>query len=673
MITAAVAFTLLAQLAPEVPVAAPLLPNSPQWEFGARTAAGPHRILTAYTSYTTLVTASLDPATGEVETRRQPPTPGLFDDLIAAGDHFLLLSGDQTQVRIHALDVHGQLLTISGASIPALWRASGAAIGDVALIVANGNGLLVDSNAHPVQAVPLPLHGAMRYLRPKVAASRDAWLVLRADDEGLFATIVSARGVAGLSVRLGDVTAGVLSFDRFAAASDGSSFAVAWMEGDNVRVAHVNADGTATPPVTAVTAANIEEVALTWIAADAEYAVVYGTNAYVPSSSGEVHAKFLSRDAVPQDVPFVIMPNGHRKSGPAVTSGGFVVWEDQLPCSAGSDIFGAFIGGGLLLLSPGIPDQSQPAAGSGAIAWTERSDTSRVRMAMDGMQLFAPFEGVTTQGSPALATSGDDVFTAWTERRDDCSNVVAVATMHDFNHSSVIGGNADLATAPSIAFNGVDYAVAWQGGGRMWISRASRQGKPISAPVAVTSTETPQPYGSFLSVTPALLWTGADYLLVRERLIFYYVPLHYVPPITEVRVQRLSADFAPAGADRLLATGVTPAAAWNGSEAFIVWLEGTTLKGMRLDGSPLTLAESVANTIAPSISWTGTEYIVTAGPAVLRVSREGTVINTFQLPSDTTRSVVAGSTIAYERPAAAESRRVVVTSIPPPRRRTAAH
>jgi hypothetical protein len=670
VITAALAFTLLAQVGPEVPVAPPLANNSPQYEFGVRLAATRDRFLLTYGSYTTLVVEAVDARSGEMLTQSRARLNLFGNDLVASGDGFLYLTFGSNALEVTPLDDRGEPRAATQSIIPGIWGAIGA-IGSDALVVGTGDAMLIDRDLLPIRSVPLPVHGDLKE-PPAVAAARDRYLVARADADGLFATIVTARGdVVATTSRLGEGQGGLAI--RPAAASDGSSFLAVWRDGNDLRAATVAADGTAGQPFSVASVDNFATYSATWTG-DA-WLVAY-------NAKSDLYAQRVARDGALLGAPFLVEDNGRPKGDFGIAWNGdrtFVAWAEGYACNAGSDVYGRFLEAGQapMLLSPGVADQTRPALTANALAWSERSDVNHVRVTAGGTTRTAPSAGVATQDSAALASDGADVLVAWQETRTDgCRSVLVVATLSRFDRSNVIGSDPDPNAVPSIAFNGVDYAILWADkSSRLYVSRVARDGTPRGAPLAITAPETPMMYANFYSITPGIVWTGSDYVVVRERFLLYVVPLHSPPPIFDVRMQRLAADFSPVGAEAVIATGTTPAVAWSGSETFIVWREATLLRGRVGEGAPQTLAEAPAGG-APSVTWTGTDYVVTAGPLLIRVLRDGRVAGTMLLADDAGRSMAAntpaGLLIAYERPLPPESHRIVTRLGAPARRRAAA-
>lgn len=657
MITAALAFTLLAQLAPETPVAPPLANNSPEFEYEIHLAATPGSFLITYGSYTALVAQSVDPQSGKILSQTRSRL-GIFGaDLAPLGDGYLHLAFGSNDLIVTPLDDQGVPRGETRSVIPGIWGALGV-IGNEALVAGARDGMIIDRDAGPLRQVPLTIHGELRQ-PPAIAASRDSYLVARVDDDGLYATIVSARGeVVAVTPRIGAGRTSLSS--RIGAASDGSGFLIAWRDVDDLRTAAIAPDGTVGALQRVATLETGSTYSLAWIG-DA-YLVAFNVH-------GDLFGQRVSRAGALAGAPFLLAEHGNAKGGVAVAWNGertLVAWIEGYTCGAGSDVFGRFLDGEPLLYSPGTPDQAGPALAAGAIAWNERTDVSHVRVSAGGVTYSAPSAGVAAQDSVALGTDGNDVLAVWRERRTDgCRDVLVAAPLSRFDTSHVIADNAASIDPSSIAFNGVDYAVAWAGtDGRVWTARVRRDGTPVAAPLPVTATETPQTYATFYSITPGLVWTGSDYLLLRERRIVYYVPLHSPPPVTEVRLLRLSADLVPLVPEELLATGVTPAIAWNGSDALAVWREGTSLISMPIGSRSRQTVAVGTSTVAPRVIWGGSEYVITWGPQIAFVQRDGRSSSAFSLPAGTGVSVAArqpsGALIfAYEVSVPPQSHRIV--------------
>jgi hypothetical protein len=657
VITAALAFTLLAQLTPETPVAPPLANNSPEYEYEIHLAAAHGSFLMTYGSYTTLVAQSIDPQSGEILSQTRSRL-GIFGaDLAPFGDGYLHLTFGSNDLIVTPLDDQGVPRGETRPVIPGIWGALGV-IGSEALVAGAGDGMIIDRDARPLRQIPLTIHGELRQ-PPAIAASRDRYLVARVDDDGLYATIVSARGeVVAVTPRIGSGRTTLSS--RISAASDGSGFLIAWRDVDDLRTIAVAADGTVGAMQHVATLDIGSTYILTWIG-DA-YLMAF-------NAQGDLFGQRVSRDGALAGTPFLLAEHGNAKGGVAVAWNGertLVAWIEGYACGTGSDVFGRFLDGEPILYSPGTPDQAGPALVAGAIAWNERSGVSHVRVSAGGVTYSAPSAGVAAQDSVALGTDGGDVLAVWRETRiDGCRNVLVAAPLSRFDTSHVIADNDRSLDPPSIAFNGVDYAVAWAGtDGRVWTARVRRDGTVAAPPAAVTATETPQTYATFYSITPGLVWTGSDYLLLRERLISYYIPWHSLPPVTEVRLLRLSAGLVPLGPEELLATGVTPAIAWNGSDALAVWREGTSLVSMPIGSRNRQTVAAGTATVAPRVIWGGSEYVVSWGPQIAFVQRDGRPSSALSLPDGTGMSVAAkqpsGALIfAYEQSVPPQSHRIV--------------
>ena len=230
--------------------------------------------------------------------------------------------------------------------------------------------------------------------------------------------------------------------------------------------------------------------------------------------------------------------------------------------------------------------------------------------------LATPIVRVTSD--PALSTAismvwtGDASALAWADRREGPDEIYfrlldpsGVPLGPEFRLSSP--GSASF--APSLAWNGVGLAVAWEdarhGAREIYFRRLDAAGNLVGDEVRITTS-------SGDSVKPALVATGSGWALAwRES----------GPGPGRTVFQRLTLEGQPAGVQVPLAPTTTlsdsPDLVWNGDRFLACWEDyryGPTeihcrqVDGTDTAGAEIRLTTAPGDSTHPDLVWTGTEF-----------------------------------------------------------------
>jgi len=190
--------------------------------------------------------------------------------------------------------------------------------------------------------------------------------------------------------------------------------------------------------------------------------------------------------------PICLATNDQNRPAVTALGGGYLaVWQDarnSLPSVVRLDIYGTRVSSTGEVLDPdglavctNLLNQTTPVAAGNAsqalVAWTDfrsgpNTDVYGARVATDGTVLDTNAAPICTtagaQSGPAVATDGTGYFVAWTDPRASGSaadiygtKVSADGLVYPTN-GFPIRVAAGQQSAPTVAFNGLDYLVAWQ-------------------------------------------------------------------------------------------------------------------------------------------------------------------------------------------------------------------
>lgn len=342
---------------------------------------------------------------------------------------------------------------------------------------------------------------------------------------------------------------------------------------------------------------------------------------------------------------------------PAVAFDGtnhFVVWQDYrnspYSISCCSDVYGTRISpAGVVLDSAGIAvsttaaTQSQPAvafdgtnymvawhdttSGQNSLRGTHVSTAGAVSDPL-GFPLSSTQAGPWSAYAPALAFGGADYLVVWTDGRnvrttgeDIFANRVspAGAVLHAVDIP--VSTTANRQTTPAVAFDGMNYLVAWEdyrndATSDIFGARVSQQGVVLdTSGIALTTAATSQN-------NPSMAFDGTNYLVMWED--------HrnsYDADVFGTRVSPAGEVLDPAGIPASTAPGrqTIPAIASDGAGYLVVWQDnrndstnlypdvyGTRIgpDGAVLDANGIAVKIGPQDEGQPSVAFDGTNYLV---------------------------------------------------------------
>jgi hypothetical protein len=217
-----------------------------------------------------------------------------------------------------------------------------------------------------------------------------------------------------------------------------------------------------------------------------------------------------------------------------------------------------------------------------------------------------------TNGNASVAWNGFEYAVAWV----DAASEIRLARLDD--EGVVVGTDIRLsdgggtARAPFLAWSGAEYGVAWQdrdglGQIQIFFTRVSAAGVEVGGENAITMTSTP-------SRKASLAWTGSGYGVAYAE---------GSGDSRHVLLARLDASGGLVGSpeqvtDAQAASGDRPIVAWTGDEYGLVWRDtrdgNDEVYFARVDaagdeiGAEMRLTDSGADSVTPTLGWTGTEY-----------------------------------------------------------------
>jgi hypothetical protein len=237
------------------------------------------------------------------------------------------------------------------------------------------------------------------------------------------------------------------------------------------------------------------------------------------------------------------------------------------------------------------------------------ADAPRVtlRLTWSGFVLQLPPSGETVLNRGAVASNGRTIFAAWNGGASTSAAAILTERLEPSTLTAtppaVISFSARTQLNPSIAFSGINYAVAWNEGSRSWLRRFSLTGDPIDAQ--------PVPLDTFVgrsTSAPRVTFDGKNYVAAAladtpAQTGRLHIRLTRIDPLTG---QILSAFDGPdAFSDttfdlRSDGTNVVMAWSWSG-ELRVAQIGMTNVVNQ-------TLPQIYA--FAPSLAWSGTQWLV---------------------------------------------------------------
>jgi len=230
----------------------------------------------------------------------------------------------------------------------------------------------------------------------------------------------------------------------------------------------------------------------------------------------------------------------------------------------------------------------------------------RLRLTWSGFVLALPPAGETVLNRGAAESNGRTILAAWNggastnaaaimiERLDPSTLTATTPTAITFSAATQLN--------PSIAFSGINYAVAWSEGSRSWLRRFSFTGEPIDLHPVPLDT------GVGSGRTPRVMFDGKNYVAAALS------PNPARRSGAEIRLTRidgltgevLSTIDGPQGdvytTFDLRSNGTNTVMAWDFGEGLFVAEIGTT---DLINPATIRLGAS-----EPSLAWNGTEWLV---------------------------------------------------------------
>jgi hypothetical protein len=245
--------------------------------------------------------------------------------------------------------------------------------------------------------------------------------------------------------------------------------------------------------------------------------------------------------------------------------------------------------------------------------------------------------GALNETVPSLAFDGTNFFAVWADLRNASSNDIwgarinTAGTVLDLAAVPISIAEFDQ-TAPSIAFNGTDYLVAWAdrrtGNYDVRATRVNTTGVPVGGEFVLSG-------GAGNQEEPDVTRNGTEWLVAWE---------DDASGVDNIRFARVDAAGTPLDAGTLVAGGAVqerhPAAACTGATCLIAWQDGATAEdihaarvggGAVLDSPNLVVTASAGRDLRADVAWDGTNWMTTwvrqGGVYANRVSGAGAVLD----------------------------------------------
>ncbi|WP_146209752.1 hypothetical protein [Vitiosangium sp. GDMCC 1.1324] len=370
------------------------------------------------------------------------------------------------------------------------------------------------------------------------------------------------------------------------------------------------------------------------------FLVVWGD--YRSNNSYDIYGARVSNAGTVLDTTGIRISNAiNSQYAPAVAQDGtnfLVVWQDNRGSS--TDIYGARVSGtGTVLDTSGIPistannEQYNPMATYDGtnflVVWQDyRSGTNYdiygARVSGTGTVLDASGIPISTaannQVTPAVASNGTNSLVVWQDTRSGSSADIYGARVSNtgtvLNASGILISNAvNAQESPAVAYNGVDFMVAWQDyrsgtNYDIYGARVSGTGvvrNPSGIPISTATND---------QKSPALAREGTNCLVVWRDYASY--------DIYAARVNSTGTVLDTSGI--LLSTSAsntdTPAVAHDGTNFLVVWTDYSrpnssniygarvSSTGMVLDASDIAVSRSANGQYNPAVAHDGTNFLV---------------------------------------------------------------
>jgi hypothetical protein len=236
-----------------------------------------------------------------------------------------------------------------------------------------------------------------------------------------------------------------------------------------------------------------------------------------------------------------------------------------------------------------------------------------LRLTRGGEPLARPPAGHAELAQGAIASNGRDVFAVWNggtntqasifaERLDPATFATGAAIL--------VSRSAAMQASPSIAFGGINYAVAWGEGGRAWLRLFSLNGDPLD-PMPMPLDDGVPRQGA---VPPRVTFDGRDYVAAAAVDNAAGVPALRIRitriAVTGVGIGRIEvpAGYAyPLNPFDLRSDGANTVLAWASTDERL-HAAHVTDSGLLDDHAVSPLDFYDAN--APSLAWSGSEWLV---------------------------------------------------------------
>jgi hypothetical protein len=529
-----------------------------------------------------------------VRTAAIPTAIAALRDIVPTNDGFAVVYTNDGKAMAAFVDKSGAAV---GAPLEVMsgYGAVAASNGERIVIVNEfGDGVLLSSDGKVIRS-GLHLSAADRY-------EVRSWAAAASRDRFVFAESTTSNDIRTTTIDAdGNVqSSSVLAPHEFyasslTAASDGARVVVAWSTVDALRIAAVGGEG----PVTLKTLEG-------WGTAD----LAWDGSSYALALSGDSGAE---RFTIAQDLSSFTTSSivNTQAATPlaakiaAARNRSVVTWTGFPACSQSGAGYGqlqvSIDGGAPQTASSGVADEVQPfvAGGTGAplVVWSDVRDRSRLRGA------------VIESSSPRIAALPEEIFMNGAAASDgrgyviayiatDCEPMLTVAAVDrrgNLLHREVVGDALTYLPgifpaqqfAPSIAWNGSEYLVAWPVIGGIAGVRVSAGGVVMDrTPAMLVAT------AESGALTARIAWSGNRWLVLWWRSYLPFIPFYPGPPtVNVISIRSVDRNLQPLTGDAIVSSqGWSPAIATNGSEVLLAWRDFNFLHTALLDASGSMIA-----------------------------------------------------------------------------------
>ena len=507
--------------------------------------------------------------------------------------HFALLSRDGARISDitipqYAPNGHGITLSSNGSGFLAAWSAA-AALHYVRLAA---DGSLIEAsprNLPEISGEPLLATDGRDYVVLTTRRPGDELWAIRFSDEGETVSPLRPVGVRGPVANSGP------RFDW-----TGESYVLVWSDQESVRSVHLDADGRAigTPETLARSTPGgfVTNAAVAGANGDAFVAWNDGTFSQPAPNSYDVFG-VLIRPAASAGSPELLSVSATRQAAPSIAFGGgnyLAVWSENSGIYASRiEIDGRYLDGRGTRLSntgAGVSEPSVVFLGKHyLVAWTETLGNWPPVL---HTSLVDPNDGAVVANSivnhgfcssdPVLKVGVNEALLAWGDCQWDGIRATRINTDGQaIDHLPIrISPPRMLTGKPAVAWNGNEWLVAWEEkvarnlpilGPPMYRMNilAARISSNISLldpqliPIAVSSD------GSSTQNNPAVASDGDEFLVVWDETTYRDLASH-------VRARHVLGTGVAPTEPQTIATGVGPAATWDGARYMVAWQEKTS-------------------------------------------------------------------------------------------------